>query len=305
VVSTDLAHYPDYEDALETDRNTIEAIMKLDPRALQIAVQTELGQGKPNLSTCACGLGPVMTAIVAAKQLGATAAQIISYANSGDAAVGRHNRVVGYTAAALVKKPASETAAVFGHPSRPGSEKNYTPAQKHSLLAFARQTIQQLLTGETTPLARGFDPALERKAGTFVTLKKHGRLRGCIGHLAEDLPLCQVVGYCALQAAFNDRRFSQVSLDEMDDIEIEISVLTPFEPVGCPNDIVIGRDGVVLKKNGSSAVYLPSVAVEQGWDVDEMLSHLSQKAGLDRNAWKKGAKFYTFQAVVFNESEQP
>jgi AmmeMemoRadiSam system protein A len=159
------------------------------------------------------------------------------------------------------------------------------------------------LTTETTPLARGFDPALQLDQGAFVTLKKKGDLRGCIGHMAEDMPLCQVVGFCALQSAFNDRRFSPVELSELRDIDIEISVLTPYRRVGGYDAIRIGRDGVLMEKSGRSAVFLPSVAVEQGWNREEMLSHLSAKAGLSSDAWKKDAVFYTFQAVAFSESE--
>ncbi len=304
VASSDLSHYPDYQGALDADQNTTKAIMELNPEAFRSAIRKQLNKGIPDLSTCACGQAPILTAIVAAKKLGASGAQIISYANSGDAAVGKRTRVVGYAAAALVKGPESSNAAVFGYSKTPARDKTaFTREQKAALLSFARKTIRQLLTTDTTPLARGFEPILEQEKGAFVTLKKHGALRGCIGHMAEDLPLCHVVGYCALQAAFNDRRFPQVSLQELEDIEIEISVLTPFEQVGGVEDILIGRDGVLLEKSGRSAVYLPSVAVEQGWDRDEMLNHLCAKAGLSSDCWKKGAKFYTFQSIVFSESE--
>jgi AmmeMemoRadiSam system protein A len=136
-----------------------------------------------------------------------------------------------------------------------------------------------------------------------VTLKKKGQLRGCIGHMAEDTPLAQVVGAMAIQAAFNDRRFRPVLENELADIEVEISVLTPAKPVSGPEEIVIGRDGVILAKRGRSAVFLPQVATEQGWSRDEMLEQLSKKAGLPSGSWKEGAQFKTFQAEVFHESE--
>jgi AmmeMemoRadiSam system protein A len=106
----------------------------------------------------------------------------------------------------------------------------------------------------------------------------------------------------ALQAAFNDRRFSHLKDSELDGIDIEISVLTPLKPVDGPADIVVGRDGVMLRKSDRSAVFLPQVAPEQGWSRDEMLGHLCRKAGLSETAWKDGASFYTFQAQVFSES---
>jgi AmmeMemoRadiSam system protein A len=120
--------------------------------------------------------------------------------------------------------------------------------------------------------------------------------------MAEDRPLRQVVGAMALQAAFNDRRFPQLTLKEWPSVEIEISVLTPFRPVAGAAEIQIGRDGVVVEKNGRSAVFLPQVAVEQGWSREEMLGHLCQKAGLDSEDWRSGARLSTFQAVVFGET---
>jgi AmmeMemoRadiSam system protein A len=171
------------------------------------------------------------------------------------------------------------------------------------LLALARETIRRYLDNGTTPLARGFPPVAERLQGAFVTLNEHGELRGCIGHMAEDRPLAQVVGAMALAAALEDPRFSPVAAREVPGLEIEISVLTPMQRVAGPEAIVLGRDGVVLRKDGRSAVFLPQVAGEQGWDRPTMLQHLAAKAGLDTDAWQSGAEFLTFQAIVFRESE--
>ena len=107
----------------------------------------------------------------------------------------------------------------------------------------------------------------------------------------------------AINAAFNDRRFSPLQKDECGDVNIELSVLTPPEPVGSPNEIRIGTDGMVIRKNGRSAVYLPQVAPEQGWNLAETLTHLSRKAGLEPDAWKSGASFLVFQADVFGEEK--
>jgi AmmeMemoRadiSam system protein B/AmmeMemoRadiSam system protein A len=303
VASCDLSHFPAYEDAKRVDRTTLEAMATLDVKTFQTTCRQQLNQGISNLSTSACGEAPITTAIVAARKLGATGARIISYANSGDVSVGDRSRVVGYGAVAFVKDSDADEPS----PREPGEKRvgtvGLTVDHEDALLSFARKTIRQYLTSGTTPLARGFDPVLESEKGVFVTLRKQDRLRGCIGHMADDLPLCQAVGYCALQAAFNDRRFSPVELDELADIEIEVSVLTPFQPVGGYEDIRIGRDGVLLEKDGRSAVYLPSVAVEQGWNREEMLSHLCVKAGLPPDGWKTGTRFYTFQATAFSESD--
>ena len=134
-------------------------------------------------------------------------------------------------------------------------------------------------------------------------MNKDGALRGCIGHMTADRPICEAVGAMALQAAFNDRRFTPVKAEELDAIEIEISLLTPMVRVASVEEIEIGRDGVRLVKEGRSAVYLPEVAVEQGWNREETMRRLCQKAGLAPDAWRQDAEFYTFRSVVFGESD--
>jgi AmmeMemoRadiSam system protein A len=147
------------------------------------------------------------------------------------------------------------------------------------------------------------DPVLEQPRAAFVTLKKNGRLRGCIGSMRPDRPLYRTVGQLALQAAFNDRRFPELKADELVSLEIEISVLTPFEKIQDPDLIQTGRDGVMLKKEGRSAVFLPQVALEQGWSCRQMLAQLCLKAGLPENSWQHGADLYAFRALVFKESD--
>jgi AmmeMemoRadiSam system protein A len=137
----------------------------------------------------------------------------------------------------------------------------------------------------------------------FVTLTKRGELRGCIGEIVPDRPLYKLVGSVALKSALEDPRFPQLRREELKDIEIEISVLTPPMPVAGAGDIVVGRDGVILKKDGRSAVFLPQVATEQGWGRDQMLDQLCMKAGLPAGSWKHGTQFLTFQAEVFSEKD--
>ena len=128
-----------------------------------------------------------------------------------------------------------------------------------------------------------------------MTLKKKGELRGCIGRIIPDEPLCKIVGVMAIQAAFNDPRFNPLTADELKDIEIEISVLTPMKQVAGVSDIVVGRDGVLLSKNAHHAVFLPQVATEQGWSREEMLDNLCLKAGLETGCWKKERNFQHFR----------
>jgi AmmeMemoRadiSam system protein A len=153
------------------------------------------------------------------------------------------------------------------------------------------------------PLARGFSPALDRPQGVFVTLRTRGALRGCIGQMAPDRPLRVLVGSMALAAAFDDPRFEKVRAPELKDLEVEISILTPFKEVQGPNAIVIGRDGVLLQKDRRSAVFLPQVATEEHWTRDEMLDNLCVKGGMAAGCWRAGARLSTFQADVFKEGD--
>ncbi len=303
VASTDLSHYPNYDDAVAVDRHTLEAIVSMDPERVQETTRAELRRGIPGLSTCACGEGPVLAAMAAAKALGATRASQIRYANSGDVPAGDRSRVVGYGAVAFTNGAAGGDINAAAVAESTTSETGLSAENKKTLLSIARETIRQYLKSGATPHPRDLDPALDQKRGVFVTIKKQHELRGCIGHMAADSPLRQIVGAMAIQAATNDRRFLPVSLEELPRCEIEISVLTPYAKVDGPGDIVLGRDGILLKKSGRSAVYLPQVAVEQGWDLDETLGHLCRKAGLSSDCWKEDAEFYTFQSEVFSEAE--
>lgn len=143
---------------------------------------------------------------------------------------------------------------------------------------------------------------MKQKKGVFVTLQKKGNLRGCIGHLEGDQPLYRAVPNVVLSSAFNDSRFEPLAKNELGDIDIEISSMSPMTPISSWKDIVLGRDGVVLEKSYHRALFLPQVALEQGWNVEETLNHLSQKAGLSADAWKKDCSFKTFTAQVFGET---
>jgi AmmeMemoRadiSam system protein B/AmmeMemoRadiSam system protein A len=178
---------------------------------------------------------------------------------------------------------------------------------KSRLITLAKATLHSFLKkGKApTPSQLGIEvtPGMQQIMGAFVTLKEHGNLRGCIGEIAPTRPLFEAVMHRVIDAAVNDHRFSAVSKDEFQELSFEISALTPPTPVPSYRDIVIGRDGVVLQKNGRSAVFLPQVAPEQGWGLEEMLSQLALKAGLPPDAWQKGASFAVFQAIVFGDSE--
>jgi AmmeMemoRadiSam system protein A len=178
---------------------------------------------------------------------------------------------------------------------------------KKVLLQIARKTIEYYLQNNSVPTAEQLGvtvtDAVKVQRAAFVTLKKNGGLRGCIGDVFPRQPLYKSVIANAVNAAVNDYRFRPVTKDELSQIKMEISALTVPGPIDSYDKIRIGTDGVVLQKAGYSALFLPQVAPEQGWDIQTTLTQLSLKAGLDANAWKEGASFLTFQAEVFGEEK--
>ena len=303
VASSDLSHYPSYKDAVRVDQQTLNAIVRMEPAFFKSCVKAPLSEGIQNLMTCACGEAPILACMAAAKLLGATHGIVASYANSGDVSVGNLSQVVGYGAVALVGGLGNSTAITQQLKAPPSAATELQISEKKLLLAFARETIRRYLATGTTPLARGFTARLRVPQGAFVTLTKHGELRGCMGQMQADSELGKTVATVALEAAFNDIRFSPLTLSEVPDVEIEISVLTPMKFIAKADQIQVGKDGVVLEKAGRSAVFLPQVATEQRWGREELLNHLCAKAGLPEGCWGKGAKLSVFQAEVFSESE--
>ena len=285
------------------DRKVLRAAAGLDPRAFRAANADVMSRGVAGLVTGACGEAPVLAAMAAAREMGATRGTVVSYANSGDVAVGDPGRVVGYGAVVFTNGPPGADTAALDLPRDDGVPGPLDAADKRALLALARETIRRYLETGTIPLSRGLSARARAPRGAFVTLTRDGALRGCIGRMAPDARLDRVVGAMALEAALSDPRFPPVAAAELAGLRIEISVLTPMRPVSGPGDVVVGRDGVLLSKDGRSAVFLPQVATEQGWGRDEMLDNLCLKAGLPAGSWRSGAKLSVFQADVFREGE--
>jgi len=175
--------------------------------------------------------------------------------------------------------------------------------QKKALLCVAREAVNAAVNGhDYTPTTD--DAVLQRPAAAFVTLHNRGALRGCIGTVGAELPLFQAVAEMAREAALNDFRFNSVSPREAADLHIEISVLTPAEPVRDLADIEVGVHGLIVEQGPRRGLLLPQVATEWGWDRDEFLDHTCLKAGLPREAWRRGARVLCFGAEVFGEDEE-
>ena len=140
---------------------------------------------------------------------------------------------------------------------------------------------------------------LQELRGAFVTLHAGGHLRGCIGTIEGRRPLTLAVADNGAAAAVSDPRFPPVTPDELSNLTLEVSVLTPLRAVDGPAGIEVGRHGILLDKQGRQAVFLPQVATEQGWDLPTTLTHLCRKAGLPPDAWREGARLRVFEAEVF------
>jgi AmmeMemoRadiSam system protein A len=170
---------------------------------------------------------------------------------------------------------------------------------KEQLKEMAKKAIESVLYGQS---GAAFKPSenLKEKGGAFVTIKKKGDLRGCIGYIRAVLPIHQTVKEAAIQAAFHDPRFAPVNKNEWKDIEMEISVLTPMRKIKDVEEIEVGKHGLYIEKGYDSGLLLPQVATEYNWDRMTFLEHTCYKAGLQRDAWKsKDINIYVFSADIF------
>lgn len=188
-------------------------------------------------------------------------------------------------------------------PNTPG-ELCLSDQEKRSLLQAARETIRASLDKDT-PDIPPVPPSLRRKCGAFVTLHKRGALRGCIGYIEAHQPLIDAVRSAALAAAFSDPRFPPVRRQELDGLQIEISVLSPLRPLRDVQEIEVGRHGILIRQGYRSGLLLPQVATEYGWDRDTFLDQTCRKAGLPAGGWRSAdTEIEIFSAQVFGEQER-
>ena len=182
---------------------------------------------------------------------------------------------------------------------------NLTLDDKKILLDLARKTIEQFIKlGKPTTIdSSNLSLDLKFKAGAFVTLHKNSRLRGCIGRFTANDTLYKTVQEMAISAATQDSRFDKVSVDELDELHIEISVLTPLKQINSIDEIEIGKHGIYIKKDFYSGTLLPQVATENNWNKDEFLGYCSKhKAGLEWDSWKNDdVQIFTYEAIIFSE----
>ena len=287
IVSSDFSHYPSYGDACAVDAKTGKAIESGDVSQFIATIQANARSGIRNLATSACGELAIVTLMLMMDSQ--YQVKHLLYQNSGDIDNYDPTRVVGYHAFAILR----------------GEEKTFSLSdkEKKTLKDIAYNSIKDSLDGKPVAVANSslfiLHSSLKEKCGAFVSLHKQGRLRGCIGHFGEDVPLYEIVAEMARAAAFEDPRFQPVTHDELDDLDIEISVLTPMRRIQSLDEFQLHKHGIYIKKGYRSGTFLPQVADEVNWTKEEFVGHCSQdKAGLGWDGWRD-AELYVYEAIVF------
>ena len=289
VASSDLSHYLSYQEAIEKDHETIESILTLNADELR------------KRDNAACGKVPILVLIDMARRHHWQPV-LLHYSNSGDTA-GDRSRVVGYASIAFYGGSPMKNHA--------GSLQSLNERQGQILVKLARQTISQKLGRRPIKIDPDAlkDSVLQEKRGTFVTLTIDKQLRGCIGNLEARDSIVAGVERNAVNAAFHDPRFAPLNVDELDRLDIEVSILTEPRPLEYrdSNDLIsklrVNVDGVILQKGSASATFLPQVW-EQLPQPEKFLSHLCMKAGLPAATWKKGhLDISTYQVQYFEEEK--
>ncbi len=289
VASSDLSHYYPYEIAEQKDHRLISYVQKYDARGLARALKAREVE--------ACGGGPIVAAMIAARKLEAKRVKVLHYANSGDTA-GNKQQVVGYMAAVFYRETRVRDV------KKVGVNLGLSKEDKATLLHIAKVTIETVVRGERVPQFSVDSPRLKEKRGAFVTINKNHHLRGCIGYILPVKPLYQTVREVAEEAALHDPRFMPIQPEELPELQIEISVLTVPKPLENKDlsQIKIGRDGLIVRNDGFQGLLLPQVATDFGWDRLQFVRQTCRKAGLPLDAWKDPkTEILTFSAEVFGE----
>jgi len=318
IASSDFTHYgPDYGFEPFLDKVPERLHECLDQASGRVAALDRDGFSNYCAAThdTICGEMPIKILIETLQGSGRRlTGQVLDLATSGEV-TGHYDNSVSYAAIGFfsghtVAAGTSQKQAGVkeGHIVKEHRSGSWTPGltegEKKTLFAIANDTLKWCVNGRQGEFDLSkyeITPLLKKEMATFVTLKIHGNLRGCIGSLAPEEALYRSVHNNAVNAALRDPRFSPVQTGELSRIEVDVSVLSPIRDIPAIADFKIGQQGIILEKGRYRAVYLPEVATEQGWTVEETLSSLSMKAGLSPDAWREGARFKVFESVVLSE----
>lgn len=322
IASSDFTHYGAAYGYTPFVKDIKENLTTLDMGMVDKIKQGELSsyvayQKKTGITMCGFIPVGVLLQILAAQP---HTVELSAYYKSADS-TNDYSFSVSYVSMVFVEAAAAAgTTQVPPKSKTENKEKNMSTNTEHNplhlsktdeqtLLVLARQTLEKAFQGKSSAseeaAQKQFSQALMEKAGVFVTLRESGDLRGCIGSIVGVEPLWEGVQNNALNAAFHDPRFMPLAKNELKNVDIEISVMTPLQQIADYHSIRLGIDGVIIRKGPYQSVFLPQVATETGWNLDEFLSHLCVKAGLPAQAYRSpGMEFMIFQALVFGEKEE-
>lgn len=297
VVSSDFTHYGErfsYQ-PFALDKHTPARLEQLDKGALASILAKDAAaflRYQQDTGVTVCGFRPIALLL---RLLPADAqGEWLSYATSGEL-TGDYAHSVSYLSILFHE---GRNASADEHPNDELSDADmqwlHQLAVRTVVYAVDRKNEDAL--SQLSQWLESAPASVQKASGAFVTLKKHGALRGCIGYIQPRKPLFQAVTDNSVNAALHDQRFAPLTANELADLEIEVSVLTPPQSVPSYEHFDVGEEGVILQKNGRSAVFLPEVATEQGWNREQTLTRLARKAGLSADAWRQDAEFRVFRS---------
>ena len=301
VISSDFSHYPDYSDAVASDKLTAAGFASQNPDAFLKTLDSNANRQIPGLVTSMCGWTSGLTLLYLMQGNPNFETKIIDYANSGDSQNGNKDEVVGYNAIAISEKNLEDNGKDFD-----ANKISFTEKEKNQLFEIARNSIKTMLFEEKEYETdkKNFPAIFSVPMGAFVTLKIDGSLRGCIGRFISSAPLYEVVQASALSSAFEDPRFPPLTKDEFKKTEMEITVLGPLKKINSINELILGKHGIYIKKGMRSGTMLPQVAIENNWTVEQFLGYTSRdKAGIGWDGWKD-AELFIYDGIVLEESKR-
>ena len=286
VISTDLSHFPSFSDANTVDMKTLDSIAtnKVE-KFIENLLENEKA-GIPEFHTSACGWSSVLTLMLLTQDKNYMY-ELLEYKNSGHTKHGDTSRVVGYGAMRIYQ------------------ENSYFNAEEETqLLHIAKLAVHDAIKKNEKVSLDSIKilPKLQEQLGAFVTLYKNGALRGCIGRFEPDQPLHDVIVDMSISSALHDTRFNKVSINELEELTFEISVLTPRKKINSLGEIIIGKHGIYVQYGSKNGTYLPHVATQMNWNVKEFVEHCAlEKAGVSKENLKD-LEVFVYEAIVLRDS---
>ncbi|MFW5872346.1 MAG: AmmeMemoRadiSam system protein B [bacterium] len=299
IISSNFSYHPSYEDAYIIDSITANAIVTGIPDLVIETLKENLQKGIENLSSCLSGWTAVLTLMYLTEGNNYDYHHI-NYSNSGDSENGDKSMVVGYHSIVVEKKKENKTL------ENNIQNLHFTMEEQGMLLNLAKKAIADyIVKGEAGSNldVNTLSSQLLYPYGAFVTLNKNGSLRGNMGRFNPDKPLYKVIQEMAIAAATKDSRFPTVTREELIEIDIEISVLTPLKKIKSINEIQLGKHGIYIKDGFNGGSFLPQVSIENEWTIEEFLGHCSRdEVGIGWYGWKE-AEIFVYEAIIFNENQ--